>query len=273
MLEQACDDVYMLSGVVSKKDRKTTLQEVRNSKSRYILLATSKLLGEGFDLPSLNCLFLVLPISSETRITQYTGRIHRSFEGKDIVKVYDYVDAQIPMAQAMYYKRLKQYQKEGYFVNTPGHEETVDRILFEREAFEEAIRRDITDAAREIVIFSVSLHSNKVHKWTKMLQNAAQQGVDVHLILSASRTYSNESTAYLQGHGVVIRYASHSKHFIIIDRNIVWNCSFDMFGSMKEESFATRDENKKAAEEVISSINGDRGEITKNDLFDFEIMK
>ena len=48
-------------------------------------------------------------VSAENRIIQYTGRIHRNYEGKDIVKVYDYVDVNIPMMEAMFQKILKQY--------------------------------------------------------------------------------------------------------------------------------------------------------------------
>lgn len=255
MLEKACDDVYMLSGSVSKKERKTTLEEVRNNNKQYILLATSKLLGEGFDLPSLNCLFLVLPISAETRITQYTGRIHRNYEGKDTVKVYDYVDAQISMAQSMYLRRLKQYQKEGYFIfNEKNKEETVDHILYDKESYESTLLRDISNASKEIVIFSVSLVSSRLSKYHDILHEAIKRGVSVHIILSSAKNYDNEGIKRLIGIGADITYTHHSKHFIIIDRQIVWNCSFDLFGNVPAEAFATRDENRTASEEVISSV-------------------
>lgn len=253
MLEKACDDVYMLSGSVSKKERKTTLSEVRSSERQYILLATSKLLGEGFDLPSLNCLFLVLPISAETRITQYTGRIHRAYEGKDIVKVYDYVDAQIPMAQSMYYKRLKQYQKEGYFIPSEKNDDTIDRILYEKDTYEKTLLKDINDADKEIVIFTVSLTPSKVRKYYPDLQKAAKNGRKVYIILSSAKSYDSELIDYLHGAGTEITYTNHTKHFVIIDRNIIWNCSFDLFGIVPAQGFATRDENSKAAEEVIAT--------------------
>lgn len=254
MLEKACDDVYMLSGSVSKKERKTTLEQVRSGDSQYILLATSKLLGEGFDLPSLNCLFMVLPIASETRITQYTGRIHRKYEGKDIVKVYDYVDAQITMAQSMYYKRLKQYQKEGYYLYKQEDEESVDKILYEKNAYEGTLQRDIRNAENEIVIFSSSLLLSKVKKYYSCLQEAVRRGIAVHIILPPSRKIDSESLTFIQGLGAEITYSDHNKHFIIIDRHIIWNCSFDLFGNVPSGAFATRDDSTVASQEVIASV-------------------
>lgn len=113
MVKLLSEHVFVITGETSKKERKEILDQIHVlDKKQYILFATSKLLGEGFDSPSLNTLFLTMPVSDEARITQYTGRIHRQFEGKQVVKVYDYVDTYITLLQNMFYKRLKQYEKE-----------------------------------------------------------------------------------------------------------------------------------------------------------------
>ena len=254
MLETACNDVYMLSGAAGRYERKATLEEIKISTHQYILLATSKLLGEGFDLPSLNCLFLVLPISSKTRITQYTGRIHRTSEEKDLVKVYDYVDTQIPMAQSMYYKRLKQYQMEGYYVYTEHEEAIVDQILYNKDNYEDVLIQDIKNARTEITIFAVKVQLSKAKKYQSLLLKAAQNGVSVHFILNTEKQIDEQAKAYLEGTGAHIIFAQHGKHFIVIDRAIVWNCSFDLFNNVPSEGFATRDTNNRTASEVISSI-------------------
>jgi len=59
-----------------------------------VLVATCALVGEGFDCPRLDTLFLATPISYEGRIVQYLGRVSRTAPGKADAIVYDYVDGQ-----------------------------------------------------------------------------------------------------------------------------------------------------------------------------------
>ena len=70
-----------------------------------ILVATGSLVGEGFDLDRLDTLFLAMPVASSSVIEQFTGRIHRLYDKKDTILVYDYVDVHIPMFDRMYEKR------------------------------------------------------------------------------------------------------------------------------------------------------------------------
>jgi superfamily II DNA or RNA helicase len=81
-----------------------------------IILATGKYLGEGFDVPSLDTLFLVFPFSWKGMLTQYTGRLNRASSGKNEIRVYDYVDEQVPVLSRMYGRRLKGYRALGFTV-------------------------------------------------------------------------------------------------------------------------------------------------------------
>jgi superfamily II DNA or RNA helicase len=98
MLEQSVENVFIIHGKTKIKDRNETLQKLKDlSEKPFVLLAISKGIGEGFDLPALRTLFITAPFSADYRVIQYTGRIERKFENKDTIKVYDYVDSEIRM--------------------------------------------------------------------------------------------------------------------------------------------------------------------------------
>jgi len=47
-------------------------------------------------------------------VAQYAGRLHRDYEGKQEVQIYDYIDIRVPVCESMYRKRLKGYASIGY---------------------------------------------------------------------------------------------------------------------------------------------------------------
>jgi very-short-patch-repair endonuclease len=84
-----------------------------------VLLATGKFIGEGFDEPTLDTLFLALPVSWRGTIAQYVGRLHRLREGKREVRVYDYADLNVPMLARMFDRRCRGYEALGYAILLP----------------------------------------------------------------------------------------------------------------------------------------------------------
>jgi superfamily II DNA or RNA helicase len=78
------------------------------------ILATGRYLGEGFDEPRLDTLFLTLPISWKGTLSQYAGRLHRVHDMKIEVVIYDYADLDVPMLEKMYERRLSGYRAIGY---------------------------------------------------------------------------------------------------------------------------------------------------------------
>ncbi len=101
---------------MKKKDREKELERlstIPNNEERLII-ATGKYIGEGFDDARLDTLFLTLPISWKGTLQQYVGRLHRNYEGKQEVRVYDYVDEKVPVLKSMYDKRLLGYKSMGY---------------------------------------------------------------------------------------------------------------------------------------------------------------
>ena len=79
-----------------------------------LVLATGRYVGEGFDDARLDTLFLALPVSWKGTLVQYTGRLHRLHPGKTEVRIYDYVDREVPMLLRMFERRLRGYRAIGY---------------------------------------------------------------------------------------------------------------------------------------------------------------
>ncbi|HVS30722.1 MAG TPA: DEAD/DEAH box helicase family protein [Thermoanaerobaculia bacterium] len=81
-----------------------------------VLLATGKYIGEGFDDARLDTLMLTLPVSWRGTIAQYAGRLHRLYDSKREVRVYDYADLDVPMLARMFDRRCRGYEAVGYTI-------------------------------------------------------------------------------------------------------------------------------------------------------------
>jgi superfamily II DNA or RNA helicase len=115
-LRQHCDKVLMLKGGMAVKERARLMQELTIEDAPRIVVATGSYIGEGFDDPRLDTLFLAMPISWRGTLQQYVGRLHRLLDSKKVVEVYDYVDSSIPMLARMFEKRLRGYRALGYTI-------------------------------------------------------------------------------------------------------------------------------------------------------------
>jgi superfamily II DNA or RNA helicase len=108
--------VFILKGGMRKKERQAIVEKlglIPDDVPR-VLLATGSYIGEGFDDSRLDTLFLTMPISWRGTLQQYVGRLPRIHHDKKVVRVFDYVDALVPMLGRMYEKRLKGYRAIGY---------------------------------------------------------------------------------------------------------------------------------------------------------------
>ncbi|XID92297.1 DEAD/DEAH box helicase family protein [Paenibacillaceae bacterium WGS1546] len=115
-LRSFAKNVIVLRGGMGKKQRDDVREKIASipEDEERVFIATGKLIGEGFDDSRLDTLFLVHPISWSGTLQQYAGRLHRSHANKKEVKIYDYVDLQVPVLVGMYKKRIKGYRKMGY---------------------------------------------------------------------------------------------------------------------------------------------------------------
>jgi superfamily II DNA or RNA helicase len=112
-------NIVVLKGGMGAKQRKALAEQIKNipGSEERVLLATGRYIGEGFDDARLDTLFLAMPISWRGTLQQYVGRLHRLYDSKRVVQVYDYVDCHIPVLMRMYSKRVKGYQAIGYMIH------------------------------------------------------------------------------------------------------------------------------------------------------------
>ncbi len=107
---------FVLHGRISKKQRAKVIKELDELPldAPRVLLATGKLVGEGFDHPPLDTLVLAMPISWTGTLQQYAGRLHREHATKTDVKIIDFVDTGHPALLRMWAKRQRGYRAMGY---------------------------------------------------------------------------------------------------------------------------------------------------------------
>jgi superfamily II DNA or RNA helicase len=110
------ENCFVLHGRLGKKKRASILETINglDGSCPRILLATGRLIGEGFDHPPLDTLVLAMPISWKGTLQQYAGRLHREHAGKQDIRIYDYVENDHPQLARMWEKRQRGYRAMGY---------------------------------------------------------------------------------------------------------------------------------------------------------------
>ena len=114
---QPLPSLHRLDGSIGRRDRAAILADLAtraDTGQGFVLFATASLLGEGFDLPRLDTLFLTTPVSFSGRVIQYAGRLHRAHAGKTDVRIYDYHEPAHRLSAHMHRKRLTTLRTLGY---------------------------------------------------------------------------------------------------------------------------------------------------------------
>ena len=109
-----CSPLELRGGTGKKALARVVDELAADQKGGVVLVATGSYLGEGFDWPALDTLFLAFPLAFKGRVVQYVGRLLRAHDGKDHVELHDYVDTLIPVLARMHKKRLAAYSTLGF---------------------------------------------------------------------------------------------------------------------------------------------------------------
>ena len=116
-LSKYTNNIFKYYGGIGKKVLKSYMElnnQINENEDNKIIVATGSYIGEGFDDSKLDVLFLTMPISGQTRVTQYAGRLHRQDSNKKEILIYDYIDDNFSKTRNMFLKRKKTYEKLGY---------------------------------------------------------------------------------------------------------------------------------------------------------------
>lgn len=226
---------------------------------QFIVIATGKYIGEGFDLPRLDTLLLSMPISWKGTLQQYAGRLHRSYEGKSEVRIYDYIDVHVPMLEKMYQKRLKGYSSIGYMTRCEGAAESVSSI-FDNNNFLDVFIADILSAKHEVQLVSPFVSKRTLAKLIPLLAPAVGK---ITIITRPPEDNKNEIVrrraeeciAMLKGIGFTIRTKSgiHQK-FTVIDQRLIWYGSINFLSFGTSEESVMRLESVNIAAELVGSV-------------------
>ena len=261
-LKNYADHVFLMTGNNSKKEHRKILEQMHqvDKNESLILIATGSLVGEGFDFPRLDTLFMATPVSFRGVVEQYAGRLNRDYAGKENVIIYDYVDNHIPMFNNMYMKRLKAYKQIGYEFGDGLQtvKQTVNAI-YDGNNYSENYRKDLLDSNKNIIISSPVISGSKVYELINMLKEKQMSGVQVTIVTWTPDSYGFGDAAYwMQLHedmrraGFYIRTVEeYCDRFAVIDQEVVWYGNINLLAKDKVDDSIMRVRSKGIAGELM----------------------
>ena len=263
-LKTTIQNVITLTGSDRTKDKREALQRLQtiSPSEPLVIVATGKYVGEGFDYPRLDTLFLALPISWKGLVAQYAGRLHRENEGKKDVRIYDYIDIHEPVCDSMYRKRLKGYASIGYKTIIKGSPTLFDNVndiefsinegqIFNGKTYFQPYKTDLGTAKHSIVLSSPKLYKVERNGLVEHLMNLSSQGIEV-LVLTQT---ANEQAEYLQRKGLSVKIIpTLSLCTTIIDKSVVWYGAINTLGYTSEEENVIKVTDNNLADELTNAL-------------------
>ncbi|MFR3276541.1 DEAD/DEAH box helicase family protein [Phocaeicola plebeius] len=258
LLSTCCKNIITLVGSESMKDKRQKMERLAelSPKEPLVVVATGRYVGEGFDYPRLDTLFLVSPVSWKGIIAQYAGRLHREYHGKTDVRIYDYIDIRLPLCERMYQRRLKGYAAIGYQLleNEPSVTEQHPQSLFSGNNYQASLVEHISQAKHSVLIAAMKSGLKKQSGLWRALKEAICRGVQVVVFVK----HRNEQVEWLQREGFAV-YVSESLtlQLVVIDKKDIWYGSINFIGYATEEDFAVRFADKQLVAEMIDMLYGE----------------
>ena len=263
-LKDTIPDVLTLTGKMGVKKAREVFACIKDTPDdkNIVLVSTGPYIGEGFDEPRLDTLFLVMPISWKGTLQQYAGRLHRLFENKKEALIYDYVDVHIKMLEKMYQRRLNGYASMGYKIRGEGIDPSSMNIIFNRDDFLPVFSNDIISAKKEILIVSPFVKKRRLSYMMQYLDVGLHNKIRITIITKPIEDFKgkdikavNEALDLLKNENINLVFKSniHQK-FAIMDQKIVWYGSINLLSFGNSQESIMRIESGNIANELIKSI-------------------
>lgn len=261
-LTKAADYVFLLYGDNSDKENseiRRKLKEIPDDKS-LVLIATGQKIGEGFDFPRLDTLMLAAPVSFEGRLEQYVGRLHRDYDGKKDVVVYDYIDSHIRVFENMYAKRLRTYKRLGYsLISNMVLEKQTANAIYDSGNYSDIFEQDLVEAEKRIIISSPQITQDKIDRMIYVTRQRVEAGCKITVITINPEGTVYGSTAHyysmikqMEEAGVhVIVKDEVDEHFALIDDELVWHGGVNLLGKEDVWDNLMRIKSAAVAEELL----------------------
>lgn len=241
-----CKNIITLFGTASQKERRETLQQLEaipDDKS-LLIIATGKYIGEGFDYPRLDTLFLALPIAWKGKVAQYAGRLHRNYPGKSEVQIYDYIDIHIPVLERMYQKRVRGYAAIGYKIKVDAAPQAESNLIYDGKSFYGPYCQELRAASKEILIVSPFMRKGRITQLMRNITEAILNDVSVTIVTrphddfkEKDRETVEKNISMLRDYGIrVVTKSGFHQKFTVIDGEVVW------YGSVNFLSFGISEE-------------------------------
>ena len=266
-LKDKADKVILLTGSSGSRKRTEQIKELRSvvPSASLILVGTGSLLGEGFDFPRLDTLFMATPVSGENVVEQYVGRLNCDYEIKHNVIVYDYVDSHVPKFDKMYSARLRAYKKIGYEICSGIHgEKQKANAIYDMDNYSSVFWKDISQAESEVIISSPRLNTEKVLRLISVLDKPLENGVKAVVITWHLDAYMYgrddvrmELMERLRLAGIKVHLVEKScEHYAVIDRKTVWYGSMNLLSKEDVEDNLMRVQSEEIATELMEMTFG-----------------
>ena len=255
--------VLLLMGGGTSKEREARQDDLNNiaDGDRVVIIATGKYIGEGFNFPRLDTLFLTMPISWKGNIAQYAGRLHRDFAGKENVVIYDYVDIHVKMLENMYQKRLKAYASMGYTIFAPTGD-SGQNIIYTVKDYQEVFWKDIREAEKSVCISSPRLSRQRVLEFKKRLIECNRTQTEFIVWTLPNDDYAEHQRKgiefmkkTLKDIGINIWERDNLNcRFAIIDNDLVWYGNMNFLSREHDENILMRLRSEEIVRELLSIV-------------------